>query len=47
MRERYKCYRTKKEVALDKLGKIDKMAKLKPSMSATEVFKRPPYSTVK
>jgi hypothetical protein len=47
MKERFKRYRTKKEVALDKLGKIDKMAKLKPSMSATEVFKRPPYSVCK
>ena len=47
MRERYKCYRTKKEVALDKLTKTDVMSKNKPKEHATEVFKRPPYSMVK
>ena len=44
MRERYKCYRTKKEVALDKLTKTDVMSKNKPKEHATEVLKRPPYS---
>lgn len=47
MRERYKRYRTRKEVALDKLAKIDKMAKNKPKEHASEVFKRPPYSVCK
>ena len=47
MRERYKCYRTRKEVALDKMVKLTKMAKRKPSISAPENFKRAPYSTVK
>lgn len=44
MKERFKCYRTKKELALDKIAKIDKMAKFKPREHASECFKRAPYS---
>ena len=47
MKERFKRYRTRKEVALDKMVKLTKMAKRKPSISATENFKRAPYSVGK
>ena len=47
MKERFKRYRTRKEVTLDKMVKLTKMAKQKPSISATENFKRVPYLMVK
>ena len=47
MRERYKRYRTNKEVLLDKMGKRETMAKFKPRENASEWFKRPPYGTKK
>ena len=47
MREKFKRYRTRKEVALDRMVKLAKMAKQKPSVIATENFKRVPYSVCK
>lgn len=47
MRERFKRYRTHKEVALDKIGKRDAMAKIEPKKNASEWFKRPPYGSNK
>jgi hypothetical protein len=47
MKERYKRYKTKKAIAIDKMGEKDAMATRKPKASASEWFRRPAYSVKK